>query len=154
VRVLPPVEKGIRRIAREERAKDPLITVSGLEHVLEAHFSTFPRSPTNFTRENYRMMHDNENYLLATAGEHRGPTKLQAALQQGRNRSRQKRRHDGPRPPTGRARQRYLQEARRPAPKEFQYEQLPSDVRAVIVAAWTRGGLLPPAMIDEIVPLK
>src|SRR5258708_30652854 len=38
MRVLPPVEEEIRRIVRDERAKDPLITVSGLEHALEKHF--------------------------------------------------------------------------------------------------------------------
>ena len=36
--------------------------------------------------------------------------------------------------------------------KEFQYEPLPQDVRAVIVAAWTRGGLLPAAAITAMVP--
>ena len=38
MRVLPPVEEEIRRIVRDARAKDPLISVSGLEHPLEAHF--------------------------------------------------------------------------------------------------------------------
>ncbi len=38
MRVLPPVEEEIRRIVRDERAKDPLITVAGLDHALEAHF--------------------------------------------------------------------------------------------------------------------
>jgi hypothetical protein len=38
MRVLPPVEEEIRRIIRDERAKDPLITVDGLEHALEKHF--------------------------------------------------------------------------------------------------------------------
>jgi hypothetical protein len=38
MRVLPPVEEEIRRIIRDERAKDPLITDSGLEHALEKHF--------------------------------------------------------------------------------------------------------------------
>jgi len=37
--VLPPVEGEIRRIIRNERAKDPLITVSGLEKVLEKRFN-------------------------------------------------------------------------------------------------------------------
>ena len=37
--VLPPLEGEIRRIIRNERAKDPLITVSGLEKVLEKRFN-------------------------------------------------------------------------------------------------------------------
>jgi hypothetical protein len=39
MRILPPVEEEIRRVARDERAKDPLITVSGLERTLEKHFN-------------------------------------------------------------------------------------------------------------------
>ena len=37
--VLPPVEGEFHRIIRNERAKDPLITVSGLEKVLEKRFN-------------------------------------------------------------------------------------------------------------------
>jgi hypothetical protein len=83
MRVLPPVEEEIRRIIRDERAKDPLITVSGLEHALEKHFDrgfshqyvskvadkvsregliemdrTRIEERMNFTRENYRMMRE------------------------------------------------------------------------------------------------
>jgi hypothetical protein len=36
--------------------------------------------------------------------------------------------------------------------KEFQYEPLPGDVRAVIIASWKRGGLLPEASIEQMVP--
>lgn len=39
MRVLHPVEEEIRRIVRDERAKDSLISVSGLEHALEKHFN-------------------------------------------------------------------------------------------------------------------
>ena len=83
MRVLPPVEEEIRRIVRDERAKDPLITVSGLEQALEEHFQrgfshqyvskiadkvaregliecdrTKIEERMNFTRENYRMMRE------------------------------------------------------------------------------------------------
>src|SRR5260370_33030029 len=83
MRVLPTVEEEIRRIIRDERAKDPLITVSGLEHALEKHFDrgfshqyvskiadkvsregliemdhTRIEERMNFTRENYRMMRE------------------------------------------------------------------------------------------------
>ena len=80
MRILPPVEEEIRRIVRDERAKDPLITVLGLEHALETFQRRFPHqyvskvadkvaresiarsdraeieARMNFTRENYRMM--------------------------------------------------------------------------------------------------
>jgi hypothetical protein len=83
MRVLPPVEEQIRRLIRDERAKDPLITVSGLEHALEKHFQrgfshqyvskiadkvsregliemdrARIEERMNFTRENYRMMRE------------------------------------------------------------------------------------------------
>ena len=36
--------------------------------------------------------------------------------------------------------------------REFQYEPLPPEVRMVIIAAWKRGGMLPAAAIEEMVP--
>jgi len=36
--------------------------------------------------------------------------------------------------------------------KEFQYEPLPGEVRIAVIAAWTRGGLLPRATIEKMVP--
>jgi hypothetical protein len=38
--------------------------------------------------------------------------------------------------------------------KEIHYEPLASDVRAVIIAAWMRGSMLPRATIEKIVPEK
>jgi hypothetical protein len=83
MRILPPVEEEIRRIIRDERAKDPLITVSGLEKALEDHFQrgfshqyvskiadkvareglieldrTRIEDRMSFARENYRMMRE------------------------------------------------------------------------------------------------
>jgi len=37
--------------------------------------------------------------------------------------------------------------------KMFRYEPLPDEIRTVIIASWQRGGMLPPAMIEEMVPL-
>jgi hypothetical protein len=36
--------------------------------------------------------------------------------------------------------------------KEFQYDPLPNEVRTVVIAAWTRGGLLPRTAIEQMVP--
>jgi hypothetical protein len=38
--------------------------------------------------------------------------------------------------------------------KEFQHEPVPGEVRAVIIAGWQRGGMLPRATIEEMVPEK
>ena len=83
MRILPPVEGEIRRVVRDERAKDPLISVARLEKALEDHFRrgvshnyvskiadkvareglievdrTSIEERMNFTRENYRMMRE------------------------------------------------------------------------------------------------
>jgi hypothetical protein len=39
MRILPAIEEEIRGVIRDERAKDPLITVDRLEKALEAHFN-------------------------------------------------------------------------------------------------------------------
>ena len=36
--------------------------------------------------------------------------------------------------------------------KEIHYDPLPDEVRTVIIASWKRGGLLPPAAIEQMVP--
>lgn len=38
--------------------------------------------------------------------------------------------------------------------REAHYEPLPAEVRTVVIAAWTRGGLLPKSMVKEIVPAQ
>jgi hypothetical protein len=38
--------------------------------------------------------------------------------------------------------------------KEFRYDPLPDEVRAVVIASWKRGRLLPAAAIETIVPEK
>jgi hypothetical protein len=83
MRILPPVEEEIRRIVRDERAKDPLVTVSGFKAALEEHFErgfshqyvskiadkiareglieadrTQIEARMIFTRENYRMVRE------------------------------------------------------------------------------------------------
>jgi hypothetical protein len=36
--------------------------------------------------------------------------------------------------------------------KEIHYEPLPDEIRAVIIASWKRGGMLPAATIEHMVP--
>jgi hypothetical protein len=38
--------------------------------------------------------------------------------------------------------------------KEIRYDPLPDEVRAVIIASWKRGGLLPQAAIKEMISAK
>ena len=83
MRILPPVEEEMRRVVRDERAKDPLISVARLEAALEKHFNrgfshnyaskiadkvareglieadrTRIEERMNFTRDNYRLMRE------------------------------------------------------------------------------------------------
>jgi hypothetical protein len=37
--------------------------------------------------------------------------------------------------------------------REVHYKPLPAEVRAVVIAAWTRGELLPEAAIEQMVPI-
>jgi hypothetical protein len=38
--------------------------------------------------------------------------------------------------------------------REIHYEPLPDEVRAVVIASWKRGGLLPAAAIEQMVPAE
>jgi hypothetical protein len=83
VRILPPVEEEIRRVIRDARARDPPVSVAGLEKILEEHFQRgfshqyvskiadkvareglmeIDRAQIEqrlaFTRDNYRMMRE------------------------------------------------------------------------------------------------
>jgi hypothetical protein len=176
MRILPPVEEQIRRIVRDERAKDPLITVLGLEHALEKHFQrgfshqyvskiadkvareslivadrTQIEERMNFTRENYRMMREELLKIVywtpdnAPEGERKPPARdrieaaknvvmmdlalLSAEIANG-----------------------IYRKPIETLAKEFRYDPLPDEVRTVIIAAWTRGGLLPRAAVEQMVP--
>jgi hypothetical protein len=173
MRVLPPVEEQIRRIVRDERAKDPLASVPRLEVALEKHFQrgfshqyvskiadkvaregliqadrTQIEERMNFTRENYRMMREALFKIIYWTSDNGMPCPdakdvvdaaknvvmmdlalLSAEIANGMYRK----------PIDAIA-------------KEFQYEPLSPEIRTVIIAAWTRGGLLPQTAIERMVP--
>jgi hypothetical protein len=154
------VEEQIRRIIRDERAKDPLITVAGLEKALQKRFDrgfshqyvskiadkvareglidadrTQIEERMNFTRENYRMMRDRLLRIIYWNPEE----------------------HPGERGPLNRdvieaaknivmmdlallqaeiANGMYKKPIDEIA-KEIRYDPLPDEVRTVIIAAWT-----------------
>lgn len=179
MRILPPVEEEIRRIVRDERAKDPLITVSGLKAALENHFErgfshqyvskiadkvareglaeadrTQIEARMIFTRENYRMMRERMLKIIYWQ-----PPEV---IDDIRN----------IRPPLNKdvieaaknvvmmdlalfnaeiANGMYKKPIELIA-KEIHYEPLPDEIRAVIIASWKRGGMLPDATIEQMVP--
>jgi hypothetical protein len=176
MKIMPPVEQEIRRAIRDERAKDPLITILGLQEKLEVQFNrTFKRDylarlsdkvgrqtlieldrtkiedRMAFTRENYRMMREELlNVVYWTLDDHEvGMPKplvrdrveaaktvvmldlalLKAEIETG-----------------------IYKKPIEVLAKEIRYDPLPDDVRTVIIAAWSRGGLLPAATIERMVP--
>ena len=179
MRVLPPVEEEIRRIIRDERAKDPLITVSGLEKALEEHFQrgfshqyvskiadkvareglveidrTQIEERMAFTRENYRMMRERLLKIIYWT--------LPENIEDIRNFK----------PPLNKdvieaAKNVVMMDLallqaeaaagiyKKPIEviaKEFRYDPLPPETRMIVIAAWQHGGLLPAAAIERIVP--
>jgi hypothetical protein len=176
MRIVPPIEQEIRRAIRDERAKKPLITIIELQHNLKRQFNRefshyyltklaekvsretlveIDRAKIEermaFTRENYRMMREE---LLKVV--YWSPETAQ-----------------GQRPPRTQDRVEAAKSVvmldlallkaeietgmyKRPIEdlaKTIRYEPLAGEVRLAIIAAWQRGGLLPAATIEEMVPL-
>jgi hypothetical protein len=181
MRVLPPVEEEIRRVVRDERAKDPLISVGRLEKALEKHFQrgfshqyvskiadkvaregliqadrTQIEERMNFTRENYRMMRERMMEIIY----YKPPDVIDDIRKI--------------RPPLNKdvieaAKNVVMMDLallnaeiangmyKKPIDalaKEFRYDPLPDEVRTVIIASWKRGGLLPASVIEQMVPAQ
>lgn len=175
MRILPPVEEEIRRVVRDERAKDPLITVSGLEKALEAHFKrgfshqyvskvadkvarealivadrTQIEERMNFTRENYRMMREALLKVVYWTGDDPPPKPLMRdKVEAAKNVVMM----DLALLSAEIANGMYKKPIELIA-KEFQYEPLPGEIRVAVIAAWTRGGLLPRAAIEKMIPIS
>lgn len=176
MRILPPVEEKIRRTIRDARALDPLITVSGLQKTLEKKLGrTFTRKyiakladkvarqalidadrtqveeRLNQLRETHRLARERLLRILYWSPENSLPgikaplpmdileaaknivmldiAVMKAEIDNGMYKK----------PIEERA-------------KEVRYEPLAPEVRAVVIAAWTRGGLLPAPAIEAMVP--
>jgi hypothetical protein len=175
MRIVPAVEAELRREIRDARALDPLISVSALEQRLEKKFDrgfsyryiakladkiarqalieadrTQIEERLAFTRENYRMVREQLMKIVCWQPEYGGKKPwhsevteagkaivamdlaiLKAEIDNGLYK----------RPIEAIAR-------------EIRYEPLPDDIRAVIIASWKRGGLLPAATIEGMVPAR
>jgi hypothetical protein len=176
MRILPAVEEEIRRVIRDERAKDPLITVGRLEKALEAHFNrgfaynyvakvadkvareglveidrTRIEERINFTRENYRMMRE-ELLKIVYWNAETAPQGVPKPLARDRIEAAKNVVMMDLALLAAEAAAGMYKKPISELAKEFQYEPLPSDVRMVIIAAWKRGGMLPAATIEEMVP--
>lgn len=180
MRIVPAVEAELRREIRDARAIDPLISVSSLEQHLEKKFNrgfsyryiakladkiarqalieadrTQIEERLAFTRENYRIVRERLMQIICWQPDPESPIPIEKQ-----------------RPP-------YNEDIidagktivmldlailkaeidnglyKRPIEviaREMQYEPLPPEVRVVVIAAWKRGGMVPAAMIEEMVP--
>ena len=176
MRILPPFEEKIRAEIRDELAKKPTITMTALKEQLDEvfgrdfHFSYLrklvgkvrneisyeidtakiePRLA--FTRENYRMMREELLKIVYWTPENGTPgvpkplakdrveaakavVQLDLAILQAEA-----------------AAGMYKKPIAELA-KDVRYEPLPGEIRAVVIAAWQRGGLLPAATVEQMVP--
>ncbi len=173
MRILPPFEDKIRSSIRDELAKKPIITMTALKEQLEKeygrdfHFSylrklvgkvrnemtveldrTRIEERMNFTRENYRMLREELLKIVYWKNE------------------------DGPPRPLARDKVEAAKNVvmldlallsaeiangmyKKPIEAlvaEVRYEPLPAELRAVVIAAWQRGTMLPAPMVERMVP--
>jgi hypothetical protein len=173
MRILPAVEEEIRRVIRDERAKDPLITVGRLEKALEAHFRrgfaynyvakvadkvareglaevdrTRIEERINFTRENYRMMRTELLKIVYWKLGDDGPKPLaRDKIEAAKNVVMMDLALLAAEAAAGLYKKPIDVIAR-----EIHYEPLAPEMRMVIIAAWKRGGMLPAAAVEEMVP--
>jgi len=173
MRVLPAVEEEIRRVVRDARARDPLIKTAGLKAVLEKHFNRgfshvyvakiadkvareglieIDRAKIEermaFSRENYRMMREE---LLKIVYWKDGDGLPRPRVQDRIEASKNVVMMDLALLQAEIANGLYKRPIEEIA-KTFSYEPVPGEVRGVIIAAWQRGGLLPAAVVEEMVP--
>lgn len=173
MRILPPVEEEIRRIVRDERAKDPLASVSQLKAALEKHFQrgfshqyvskiadkvardgliqadrTQIEERMNFTRENYRMMREALFKIIYwTSGNGMPCPDAKDVVDAAKNVVMMDLALLTAEIANGMYRKPIDAIAR-----EFQYDPLPPETRMIVIAAWQRGGLLPKSVIHEMIP--
>jgi hypothetical protein len=176
MRIKPEVEADLRRTIRDERAKDPLITAGRIKEALEKKYQRgfsyqyvarlvekvaresmveIDRAQIEermaFTRENYRMMREQLLKIVYwTPADHiegmpkplakdrveaaKSVVQMDLALLQAE------------------AAAGLYKKPIAEIAKDIRYDPLPGEVRAVIVAAWERGGMLPKAAVEEMVP--
>jgi len=173
MRYLPPFEEKIRAQIRDEMAMTPLITVMGIKEKLEKHFSrgfdymyirklvgkvrneisyeidTAKIEPRLASiRENYRMMRERLLKILYWKPEHGGkPPANRDVNEAAKNIVMMDLAILSAEAAAGMYKKPVETLAR-----EFRYDPLPPEVRAVVIAAWIRGDMLPKTAIEQMVP--
>ncbi len=108
----------------------------------------------NLTRENYRMMREE---LLKIAywkpGDNEGASGMACPRAQGRTEAAKNLVMMGLALLSAEIANRMYKKPMEALAKEIHYGPLSPDVRVAVIAAWTRGGLLPQAAIEQMVPM-
>jgi hypothetical protein len=173
MRIVPELDHKIRREIRDARAIDPLISVVALQEQLEKQFArTFSRKyiaklamkverqglieadrtkleeRMQFTRENYRMMRE---ALLKVVywKEEDGPPRplMRDKVEAAKNVVMLDLAILNAEAAAG-----MYKKPIEAIAKEFRYDPLSDEIRTIVIAAWTRGGLLPRAAIEQMIP--
>ena len=178
MRILPPFEDKIRHSIRDELAKKPTITMTGLKEQLEKEYGRDfhhsyvrklvgkVRNEINyeidtakieprlaFTRENYRMMREELMKIVYWK-----PENNEVGLSKPLARDRVEAAKsvvmlDLAILNAEAAAGRYKKPVELLA-KEIHYDPLPEEVRIVVIQSWKNFGTLPAAAIEEMVPAK
>lgn len=169
MRILPPVEEEMRRVIRDARAADPLISVAGLEQVLEQRFNRgFSRKYVkkladkvhrqaimqadrtqigermNTTREKFRIA---SNRLLQVI---QAPSALNKdVIEASKNFAMLELALMQAEITNG-----FYKQPMDAIVREFRYDPLPPEVRGIVVAAWIRGNMVPREAIESMVPAQ
>lgn len=173
MRYLPPFEEKLRAQIRNEMAMTPLITVMGIKERLDKHFDRgFDHT---YIRKLVGKIRNEISYEIDTAKIEARLAALRGNYRLMRDRLTQivwwKPEYGG-KPPANRdvnkaAKNIVMMDLailqaeaaagmyKKPIEvlaREVHYEPLSPEIRTVVIAAWTRGGLLPRAAIEEIIP--
>lgn len=173
MRILPPFEEKIRAQIRDEMARKPLITVMAVKERMEEVFGrgfdyTYIRKLTGkvrneisyeidsakieqrlaFTRENYRMMREE---LLKIVYWKPGDEVVKPLAKDKVEAAKSVVMLDLAILNAEAAAGMYKKPIEVLA-REVHYEPLPPETRAVVIAAWQRGGLLPPETVERMLP--
>ena len=176
MRILPPVEQEIRRAIRDARAKDPLIPITRLQETLERQFGrqfkrdyltrlsdkvareglieldrTRIEDRMSFTRENYRMMREELLKIVYWDPETATPG-LPKPLAKDRVEAAKNVVIMDLALLSAEIANRMYKKPIDVIAKEIRYDPLPDEIRVAVIASWKRGGLLPAAAIERMIP--
>jgi hypothetical protein len=176
MRILPPFEEKIRHSIRDELARNPTITMVGLKERIDQEYGrsfhhTYIRKLVGkvrgeitheidtakieprlaVSRENYRLVRERLAQIVFWQSDPENPSERKPTNKDVIEAAKNMVMMDLALLHAEMAAGIYKKPINEIV-KTFQYEPVPGEVRAVIMASWQRGGLLPRQAIEEMVP--